>query len=48
MYRQAVLNMTDQAEDSCRLAGEACNEEQILPNILKTNDKNSIFKLSIS
>jgi len=43
MYRQTVLNLTDQAEDPCRLTGEACNEELILSTVLKAKDKYGIF-----
>ncbi|MDM8540101.1 hypothetical protein QUF90_03340 [Desulfococcaceae bacterium HSG9] len=45
LFRQAVLNLTDQVENPYRLAGEACNEEQALSIFLKANDKWAIFNL---
>ena len=42
---QAVLNLIGQAENPCRLSGEAYEEEQILSLHRQTNDKVVLFLL---
>jgi predicted ATPase/signal transduction histidine kinase/tRNA A-37 threonylcarbamoyl transferase component Bud32 len=38
IYHQVVLNLLGNAENSCRLSGEYCDEEQILSLSLEAND----------
>ena len=42
LYRQIVLNLLGRSEDPCCLIGESCNEEQMLPFWLETNNRNAI------
>lgn len=44
-YHQIVLNLLGQAEDPCRLVGEAYNEDQLLPLHFQANDRNAIFNV---
>ena len=45
IYRQAVLNLMNRAEDNCRLIGEYYDEEKMLPLHLKANYKTAICSL---
>ncbi|MEO1402088.1 MAG: AAA family ATPase [Cyanobacteria bacterium J06635_1] len=44
-FRQITLNLLGQAEDPCRLVGEAYDEDQLLPLHIKANDGNAIFNV---
>ncbi len=44
---QAILNLMDRAENSCRLLGEFYNEETMLALYLKTNDRYALCYLYI-
>ncbi|MEM8807103.1 MAG: GAF domain-containing protein, partial [Cyanobacteria bacterium P01_G01_bin.38] len=44
-FRQSTLNLLGQAEDPCRLVGEAYDEDQLLPLHVKANDRNAIFNV---
>ncbi len=37
IFQQAVLNLIGRAENPCRLVGEVCNEEKLLPLFLAAN-----------
>ena len=43
IYRQTVLNLTGEMDDPCTLAGEAYNEEVMIPVHISTNDGSAIF-----
>jgi histidine kinase len=38
IWRQLALNLIGGAEDVCRLAGEACNEDELLPKLQKQKE----------
>ncbi|MEO0458366.1 MAG: GAF domain-containing protein [Cyanobacteria bacterium P01_A01_bin.114] len=44
-FRQITLNLLGQADDPCRLVGEAYDEDQLLPLHVKANDRNAIFNV---
>lgn len=44
-YHQVVLNLLGQADDPCRLVGEAYNEDELLPLHFQANDRNAIFNV---
>ncbi len=48
MSHQAVLNLTGQSEDPCRLIGKQYDEQEMLPHHLQANDGNSIFVLYLN
>ncbi|HEY9710860.1 MAG TPA: AAA family ATPase, partial [Oculatellaceae cyanobacterium] len=45
MFRQVVLNLIGRAENPCRLVGEACNEENLLPLYLAANSRTGLHFL---
>ena len=45
IYRQAVLNLMGQAENPCRLIGDAYNEDQMLPIYQQEQDVASLYFL---
>ncbi len=47
LYEQVVLNLIGQAEDPCRLMGQAYNEETMLSLHLKLNFRAAIFMLHL-
>ena len=44
-FRQATLNLLGQADDPCRLVGDAYDEDELLPLHIKANDRNAIFNV---
>jgi predicted ATPase len=48
LYRQVVLNLLGRSEDPCRLIGKSYNEEQMLPHLLETNNRNAIGHIALN
>ena len=45
LYRQVVLNLLGEAENSCHLIGESFDEQLMLPQFIETNHQSAIFHL---
>ncbi|MEM9009044.1 MAG: GAF domain-containing protein, partial [Cyanobacteria bacterium P01_F01_bin.86] len=44
-FRQATLNLLGEADDPCRLVGDAYDEDELLPLHIQANDRNAIFNV---
>ncbi|HBB34839.1 MAG TPA: serine/threonine-protein kinase PknK, partial [Cyanobacteria bacterium UBA8803] len=44
-YHQAVLNLLGMADKHCELVGNAYNEQMMMPLLIQTNDRTSIFTI---
>ncbi|MBE9184076.1 AAA family ATPase [Microcoleus sp. LEGE 07076] len=42
IFHQAVLNLLNEANNPCNLSGRACQEEHLLPLLMKANDRTGI------
>ncbi|MBE9129492.1 MULTISPECIES: AAA family ATPase [unclassified Coleofasciculus] len=48
IYRQAVLNLLDRAENYCCLVGESYDEQKMLPLHLEANDQTAVYSLYLN